>query len=330
MSKNRFIAATLTTIVLFLIVRFFTPEEVNDNSLLDAKEESRPFVETAVQEKVTETPQVVSKVNKPQIVPKQAPKVKIEQEEDKGDMLSSFSQKSEYVYFKIKDGLALVGGDIVLGELSEEQMSDQAIRDRLLKDKPSRSRLWPSSEIPFGYSEGMPEKLKSVISEAILYMNTQTVMNFFPADPDYDEDVIVFKLREGAPCSSYLGRVGGLQPIYLNSKCSAQDVLHEILHALAFVHEQQREDRDNYIDVLWENIEEEYQYNFSILPDNMLHPYNGRVFDVNLKSVMMYHDESFAKEGTKSMKARGGRKIAPVTTGLAEIDKERLDYLYGK
>lgn len=225
--------------------------------------------------------------------------------------------------------MALVGGDIVLGELSEEQQETGSFDGKLIKDKPDPSKLWPSSDIPFGFHEGFPENLKKEVLEAVNYFNNETVINFIAADTDIDEDAIVFSLRDGAPCSSYLGRVGGLQPIYLNSTCKSQDVLHEIMHALGFVHEQQREDREDLIEVLWDNIEEAFQYNFAILPDAFVHQYQGSVFRMSLTSVMMYHDEAFAKDGKKSMRVLRDGKIAPISKGLDGIDKKRLELLYG-
>ncbi len=331
MNKSKFIAATITTLILFAIVRTFSPAPVDseDKGLEAVGEEALVEddgeLETLNREKLEVSLKPKQGVEKLQTI---APVTEPKEVKANTDMSDFFSKKSDYVYFKVEDGLALIGGDIVLGEVAEEQKGD--LKNRLLKDKPAESKLWETSEIPYGFSEGFPEDLKTKVLEAVKYFNEETVMTFIPVDVENDEDVIVFKFREGAPCSSYLGRVGGLQPVYLRSSCGKQDVMHELMHALGFVHEQQREERDRHIEVLWPNIDETFQYNFAVLPDSLVHQYEGSVFNVSLKSVMMYHDEAFAKPGMKSLKSKSNKKISPINSGLAEIDKERLEMLYGR
>lgn len=328
MNKEKFIAATITTLVLFSIVRFFSPDVVDSPQALeevDAVEDARLGEEHSKESEIIKfappMPVLKGEGDMPKVLKKKALDVKA------GKLEDQFSVKSKFAYYKIKDGLALIGGDIVLGELSEDEKG--SYENKIVKAEPPRSKLWPSSEIPYGFNEGFPEDLRGEVLKAVSYFNRETVMEFVEADTFVDEDVIVFKYRPGAPCSSYLGRVGGLQPIYLKNTCSEQDVLHEIMHALGFVHEQQREERDRVLEVLWPNIEEEFKYNFSMLPDSLVHQYAGSVFNVSLSSVMMYHDEAFAKEGLKSMKSLTNSKILPNNEGLSDIDKERLKLLYG-
>lgn len=57
-------------------------------------------------------------------------------------------------------------------------------------------------------------------------------------------------------CFSAIGRQGGKQRISVGEGCEYKGtVMHEMMHALGFFHEQSRTDRDNYIMVLWWNIE---------------------------------------------------------------------------
>lgn len=57
-------------------------------------------------------------------------------------------------------------------------------------------------------------------------------------------------------CWSYVGRQGGGQTVSLSRQgCLYHGtVQHELLHALGFNHEQTRSDRDNHIQVVWDNI----------------------------------------------------------------------------
>ena len=57
-------------------------------------------------------------------------------------------------------------------------------------------------------------------------------------------------------CWSYLGQTGGSQVLSLQSPgCMWSGVAsHELMHALGFVHEQSRSDRDHYVTIMWKNI----------------------------------------------------------------------------
>ena len=63
-------------------------------------------------------------------------------------------------------------------------------------------------------------------------------------------------------CYSFIGRQGGRQDISLGQGCgSLGTALHEIMHALGFFHEQSRPDRDEYVNIFFDNIETGTVYN---------------------------------------------------------------------
>lgn len=57
-------------------------------------------------------------------------------------------------------------------------------------------------------------------------------------------------------CWSFLGQTGGSQTLSLQTPgCMWSGVAaHEFMHALGFVHEQSRSDRDHYVSIVWKNI----------------------------------------------------------------------------
>lgn len=58
-------------------------------------------------------------------------------------------------------------------------------------------------------------------------------------------------------CHSSIGRDGGEQILVLGDNCFYKGVImHELNHAAGFFHEQSRSDRDKYVQVNWENVQD--------------------------------------------------------------------------
>ena len=69
-------------------------------------------------------------------------------------------------------------------------------------------------------------------------------------------------------------------------------------HALGFYHEQSRTDRNDYVQINWENIEDGYAGNFLRYPASVIDPF-GEEYDYG--SVMHYSSTGFSVNGEETI-----------------------------
>ena len=184
---------------------------------------------------------------------------------------------------------------------------------------------WDGREIAYSLHQDLTDTDR--VLKVIEYFNENTPVRFVPLKDQ--KDSIVFAPSTVPLCLSYVGKVGGHQPIFLDHRCGEREITHEILHALGFVHEHSRPDRDQYVRVNWQNIEADKQGQYEIVPDAMALPYRDRPFDFN--SATIYNGTDFGRmRGDITLEGLSGEKIEPVAFGISPEDLARLHIKYGQ
>jgi hypothetical protein len=223
---------------------------------------------------------------------------------------------SSQVEFHVVGGLAVAYGDVLLGK---PEPGFAANRGNAEVRPP---QLWEKPEIPYAVSPELPNPAR--VQRAIDYFNQNTPVKFVPYQGQ--TDAVVFEVGT-ENCLSYLGKSGGLQPIRLTEQCRTHEILHEMMHALGFVHEQSRPDRDNYVEVLWQNIDPAYADQFAIVPDSFTDALRGAAFDYH--SVMLYESNAFAvSTQLTTLQSTTAQSVSPTQDGLSPGDIARLNSLY--
>ncbi|XP_064459114.1 zinc metalloproteinase nas-4-like [Ornithodoros turicata] len=159
-------------------------------------------------------------------------------------------------------------------------------------------QLWTNGEVPYYISDSFGRYERSVIARAVMEYHEKTCIRWKPRT--YERD-FVFIVR-GVGCYSNVGRTGGQQYLSLGNGCVYHGtVLHEMMHAVGFYHEQSRADRDRYVTVFWHNIQQGMSFNFARYSlEDIQHL--GERYDYD--SIMHYGPSAFAR-------SRGLNTIVP-------------------
>ncbi len=162
-----------------------------------------------------------------------------------------------------------------------------------------QNHYWINGTVPFEWSNTLPAHTKQAAVDAMDYWQRHANVTFVEMTEqnrhDY-RDYVAFVPDSGQLCASFVGRRGGRQVVQLSSRCDFRILLHELGHVLGLWHEQSRSDRDQYVRILWENIEERARYNFEKRPADGV---DYKEYDYH--SIMHYSPYAFSKNGKKTI-----------------------------
>ncbi|XP_013400113.1 zinc metalloproteinase nas-14 [Lingula anatina] len=185
------------------------------------------------------------------------------------------------------------------------------------------TKLWRGGFIPVKLDQTLSSRELISIQNAMLTISRQTCVRFMlrTNHPDF-----VFIRKSKSKCYSFFGRKGGKQDLNLTSGCLRYEhlIIHELMHALGFVHEHSRPDRDHYIDIHPENIRQGNLKDFEKLPVFILYDL-GAPYDVN--SILHYEKDAFSKNGKPTITPKDP-SVTLGNTRMSTWDVVKINRLY--
>ncbi|XP_006860592.1 PREDICTED: LOW QUALITY PROTEIN: meprin A subunit alpha [Chrysochloris asiatica] len=221
-----------------------------------------------------------------------------------------FAEQKDISKINLDAGLDLFQGDILL------RNSRNGLRD------PTTRWKFP---IPYILADNLELNAKGAILYAFEMFRLRSCVDFKPYEGE--SSYIIFQKFEG--CWSEVGDHHVGQNLSIGQNCDYKAIIeHEILHALGFYHEQSRTDRDDYVNIWWDEIIPGYQHNFNTYDDNYITDLNT---PYDYESLMHYEPFSFNKNSsapTITAKIPEFNTIIGQRLDFSAIDLERLNRMY--
>ncbi|XP_051564820.1 hatching enzyme 1.2-like isoform X1 [Myxocyprinus asiaticus] len=209
------------------------------------------------------------------------------------------------------DGTSLREGDIAVSGRSQRSCF-------------ARSCLWSKSVdghvyIAYTLSPEYSDVDRMGVKRGMELIERDTCVRFVPRT--HQRDYLDIQHKSG--CWSYLGARGGRQTLSLQTPdCTGSGVTsHQLMHALGFVHEQSRADRDKYVTVMWSNIWKDRVRNFEKFKTNNLDtPYD-------YSSIMHFGRYAYTEDGgptivpKRTWNVKIGQRFGPSDLDIMKINK---------
>ncbi|XP_068155186.1 hatching enzyme 1.2 [Drosophila tropicalis] len=189
----------------------------------------------------------------------------------------------------------------------------------------TQSSRWPKGVVPYEIRGNFNSRDMATVQNAIAEYHKRTCIRFVPRSTERDYISIV---SGNSGCWSSVGRVGGKQEVNLQSPgCLSRPgtAMHELMHALGFLHEQNRMERDAYVAIQFRNIQSSAMNNFEKAAKTEAF---GVPYDYG--SVMHYSKNAFSTNGQPTivaMQSNGADKMGQ-RVGFSDFDVEKLNRMY--
>uniref|UniRef100_A0A8C5MAB5 Meprin A subunit n=1 Tax=Leptobrachium leishanense TaxID=445787 RepID=A0A8C5MAB5_9ANUR len=227
-------------------------------------------------------------------------------------VIDNGKQNEDIPEINLKNGHDLFQGDIKLADSARNALRNETFR-------------W-TSPIPYILGDDLDLNAKAVILQSFEMFRVRSCIDFKP----YDGEASFIHFKKLGGCWSYVGRRSSGQELSIGERCDTKSIVeHEILHALGFYHEQSRSDRDDYVEIWWDEITEGMAHNFNTYDDSFITDLNT---PYDYESVMHYGPYSFnmnANVPTITAKIPAFNNVIGQRLDLSALDLERMNRMYG-
>ncbi len=245
------------------------------------------------------------------------------------------------VFYEIRNGMAVVEGDIVLGSAESMVPNSSAFTgsklgaaDRRLRPHSEGnaldylSQLWPNVggvyEVPYVLQNG-PSSLATAAIDAFNqafngliqfvartseanYVNIDLDPNFFPGEGQ-----------------SWVGMKGGEQTLTCSTECTVATMLHEMGHTVGLLHEHQRPDRNKYVTFTQANADLP-----NVAGNFTLYPFDEQTLGLyDYASIMHYGAFDFTNAGLPVLESIPPGIPLSNSSGYSAGDLDQVQRLYG-
>lgn len=246
----------------------------------------------------------------------------------------------EYDYVLTDDNVMVTQGDIAIGKLLTWNTPTLGVTEdhHVLHGyyNSERDHRWPDAELCFQVDVGA-RMFDRMVREAMDHITTVTGFKFRACrgnqcrdDQACAHDFVNIRATKSS-CYSYIGRIGGQQPLGVSGQCGLGNVIHVLLHAVGLHHTIDRVDRDDHVRIAWECVPEPKRTNFIIEDANATRATSQDV-PYDFFSIMHHPSDAFVHSTDGSSRGGNGPTKEPpswcqsVFPIIADVD-ERLDVL---
>jgi hypothetical protein len=182
--------------------------------------------------------------------------------------------------------------------------------------EPLEQDTWPDGIIAYIIDPGVDENL---INAAIDHFHTRTNIRFVKSGPEgFGIPIYPTTGDEDLASVGDLGLLG----VYIAPWSTLPDVIHEFGHVVGLLHEHQRTDRDQFIEVNQNNIAPEYLWAFEVMDKS-----TSDIGEYDFLSVMHYSSLAGSVNGQPTMTKLDGSLIG-INQGLSAGDIAAIEALY--
>lgn len=189
------------------------------------------------------------------------------------------------------------------------------------------TKYWPDNIVYYTMEDCLNDD-KRIIG-AIQHWEEKTSLKFIKIIEESSQDNYVKFMWDANGCGSNLGMIGNKQEVQIADWASKGNVIHEIGHTIGLIHEQSRNDRDQYIKVYDDNIKVDWKKQYEIQIGSTI---STTKFDFG--SIMIYggmtNDKTVAFDITKPVMTKliDGLPWDAQRTGLSAHDITIVKKMY--